>query len=266
MLRHTRVFPFLISLLVLSSCEDVIELDLDSAATQLVIEGTLDAGTQIATVHLTQTNDFYDQAPPTGVTGAVVLLQNQSGVEYRLLETATGTYTAENIVANPEDQFTLSIEMEGQSYEATATVPQVVPLAAIETLEGGRVPFGGSEEGNIQLSANWEDPAGTENFYRLRSYVDGVLQTANYTVLSDNAFGDGNDFTVPLRERFNENTTVTLELLSTDETYYNYFLQVSSVASEGGAATTPFNPVGNFGSDVLGYFGVFYASALTVEL
>ena len=78
--------------------------------------------------------------------------------------------------------------------------------------------------------------------------------------------GDGKEQNLPIRDRFEENTRVTVELLSTDENYYNYFFQLSSIAGNGPNSTTPYNPTGNFDHEVLGYFGIYSASVLSIEL
>jgi len=51
----------------MTSCEDVIELDLETSEPQTIIEATIDATTQTATVLLTKSNGFYDQDAPTNL-------------------------------------------------------------------------------------------------------------------------------------------------------------------------------------------------------
>lgn len=266
-MNHLKYISFLIVVLhVFSSCEDVIELDLETTESQLVIEATLDAGNKVASVALTKTNDFYDNSSLEKVSGATITLQDENGNSYSLLENSDGVYLAENVEASEGDFFSLSIEIEGEVYQATSQVPSTINLKEIMISEASNNPFGNSDDGNIMLSAIWDDPSGTENFYRIRSYIDEVFLSDTYTLLTDNFSGDGKEQTIPIRNRFEEGTKVTLELLSTDENYYDYFFQISSVVGDGNNSTTPYNPVGNFDKDVLGFFGIFYASALSVEL
>ena len=254
------------SLLIFSACEDVIELDLDTTDPQLVIEANLDAGNEVATVILTQSNDFYDNNSPIQITAANISLQSETGAFYELSETTTGIYQVENVKVSSGERVTLSVNVEGILYEATAQVPFPVDLEEIEIVEAIMAPFGGEEADSIGLTAIWQDPVNIENFYRIRTYVDNDFQAEIYTLVTDEFRGDGEEHIVPIRDGFSENTSVTLELMSTDENYYDYFFQVSSVAGEGANATTPYNPEGNFNNDVLGYFGIYYSSALTINL
>ena len=264
-----KYFFFLgFSLLALSSCEDVIELELGTTEPQLVIEATLDASNQIATVSLSKSNDFYDNSAPDKISSATITLSNGTGDIFNLTETNTGIYSAENVAANPDEVFTISIEVNGVIYEAKAIVPHPVDLNEIEKIEGFNTPFGGDNEAgdSIQVAAVWDDPAGQENFYRIRTFADEAFQSNIYTVLTDDFIGDGAEATVLIRDQFKVNTIITLELLSTDENYYDYFFQLSSLVGEGGNSTTPYNPVGNFDEEALGYFGIFYSSTLSIEL
>jgi hypothetical protein len=253
-----------ISILLLSSCEDVIQLDLESTESRIVIEASLNASNQTATVFISKTNDFYDNAEPERVSGATITLQGETGDTYAFSEASPGTYVAENVIASPGETFSLAVDVEDMVYEATTTVPSAANLKEITQSDFPAGPFG--DEGAILLSAIWDDPAGIENFYRVRSYVDDIFQADTYTVLDDNIRGDGEEITTPIQKGFDENTSVTLELLSTDEAYYDYFFQVASLSGEGGNSTTPYNPKGNFSNNALGYFGIFYSSTLSIAL
>ena len=245
----------------------VIELELNSTEPRLVIEANLDASNQIATVILSKSNDFYDNTDVEKISDANVSLENENGEAYALIEVSDGTYKIENIETNPGEIFTINIEVEGQSYMASAEVPLPVTLNEIIVSEASSNPFGGGgEDGNLMVSARWDDPEGMLNYYRIRTYVNGVFLPEIYTLITDDFVGDGNQITLPIRDRYEEGDEVTLVLLSSDEYYYDYFYQVSGVTGGGANSTTPFNPVGNFDQEVLGYFGIYFSSSLSVEL
>lgn len=253
-----------IGLLLFSSCEDVIELELNSAESQVVIEATLDASSQTATVLISKTNDFYDNDDPEQVSAASITLHSELGDTYTLSENSPGTYTSTNVLANPGESFDLIVEIDGKFYKATSQTPTPVSLDTIIQSNFPGSPF--SNEGDILLSCLWNDPRSEENFYRIRPYIDGVFQSDNYTITTDVLAGDGEEITASIAQGFNENTIVEVELLSTDEAYYNYFFQLSSLSGEGGGSTTPYNPKGNFSNDALGYFGIYYTSIMEIQL
>ena len=253
-----------ISLLVLSSCEDVIELELNSVESQVVIEANLDASSQTAMVLISQTNDFYDTTKPEEISGALITLQSESGNTYTLSETSPGTYKAADIVVNSGEHFDLLVEIEDDFYEATAQTPIAVSLDSIIQSDFSRGPF--SDEGDIRLLCVWEDPIDFKNFYRLRTYIDEEFQSDSYSIIADNLTGDGEKITSSIRQLFNEDTTVKIELLSTSESYYQYFFQLSSLSDEGNGSTSPYNPKGNFTNNALGYFGIYHRSVKEIEL
>jgi hypothetical protein len=257
---------FLSVLFLFSSCEDVIVLDLDTTEEQLVIEATLDATAQIAQVVLTRSNDFYDNELPASISGATITLANEKGAVYSLTEIENGRYQAANVLAEPGDSFTVTVDLDEGTYQASSTVPQPVVLEDITVMEDGiNSPFG-DDEGDIILSAKWNDPPGQVDYYRIRAYVDESMHNGNYMVFTDDIGGDGKPQEIPLRDRFEENTLVEIELLSTSEAYYDYFFQLTSIAGGGPSTTTPFNPVGNFNEGALGYFGIYYTSSITIQL
>jgi hypothetical protein len=87
---HLRYICFLsISILLLSSCEDVIQLDLESTESRIVIEASLNASSQTATVLISKTNDFYDNTEPEQVSGAILHCK-ETGNTYTFSEASPG--------------------------------------------------------------------------------------------------------------------------------------------------------------------------------
>ena len=264
MLKIKNIGLFILGLLFFSSCEDVIELELDSVESQIVIEATIDARNQIASVNISKSNDFYENDNPEQVSDAVIILQSDLGNTYTLSETSPGSYTTTDVIANQGEIFNLMVEVDGKIYEASSQTPIAVNLKTIIQANFPSSPF--SDEGDILLSAVWNDPDNLENFYRIRAYVDNVFQSDNYTIINDVLAGDGEEITASIAQGFNENTTVEVELLSTDKAYYDYFFQLSSLSGGGAGSTTPYNPKGNFSNDALGYFGIYYSSSIEIQL
>lgn len=264
-MRTINLYLAALCLLVFSSCEEVIELDLDNTSPQLVIEATLDAGTQQVSVFISRSNDFYDNSAPESVAGASVILEHEDGTVYALTENTPGNYTAEDVAALPGFSFVITADVGAESYTASASVPVPVALSEVQILEGGGPPFG-DDEGDIALTARWNDPAGSNQFYRIKTYTNGVFNPGSYTVVNDEFAGDGEAQTIPIQSQFEEENTITVELLSTDKEYYDYFFQVAAIAGEGPNATTPYNPTGNFSGDVLGYFGIYFTSEIEIEI
>ncbi len=257
---------FSLSALFLFSCEDVIELDLNTTEPRVIIEANLDASTNRIDVLLSYSNDFYENGEPSKISNANIILSTASGENYVLSEVADGLYTQEGLNVVADESVELQIDIDEESYTATSHIPHPVELLSIEQLEGGPPPIGGQENANIILAPEWMDPIDIENYYRVKPYINDTLLVSNYSIVDDTFRGDGNPQRFPIMEPFQEGDEVTLELLSTDKAYYDYFLQLANLAGNGGGSTTPYNPKGNFDNGALGYFGAFHASRITVQL
>lgn len=252
------LFPFFMA------CEDIIELDLEEAEQRIVLEATLDVDSQQAQLVFSLTNEFYQAGETDKVSGATVVLSHQDGTQYVLAETKDGVYVADNIISSPDDVFTLVVEDQGKQYTASAIVPHPAALDSLNT-EMFDFPFGGSGEENFQVFAHWNDPENVPNFYRLKPYLNDTLVADVYSLTYDE-FGDGTAMSIPIRELFEAENRVRIDLLSVDANYYDYFLQLSTIQGEGFNSSNPFNPKGNFDSNVLGYFGIYTTSSAEIWL
>lgn len=257
-----HIFILMIGMLIFTSCEDTIELDLKDTTPRIVIDGTLNITSQTAQVIFSKSNGFYDNSGQARVSGARAVLQNGSGTTILLDENETGIYSAENVGASPGESWTLEIESEGVVYTAMTTAPYPATLdTLIATVE--ERPFGGETE--VRLFAEWEDQGTVENYYRLRPFLNDTLIAQSYSLTND-AFSDGKRIRTPIMEEFGVGNLLKMQLLSVDENYYRYFLELSSVVGNGFNGSNPYNPVGNFDNGALGYFGIFSVSEKELQL
>jgi hypothetical protein len=256
----------------LTSCEEVIILDLKNDEPRLVIEANVNATAQSAVVILTMSNGFYDAVNLELVNNATVQLTLNDGSTVDLPRTGDGIYTANGIVVNDGDNLSISvIDGNGKVYEASAAVPHSVSMDSLSLVEGGGRPGGGggiigggNNEPQFQIFTYWQDLGNVESFYRIRAIKNDTLQTNDYTLVDDFQ-GDGKQLFRPLFNTFEASDTVTIQLMSLDKAAFQYFSDLSAIQGQGpNGSTTPFNPRTNFNNDALGYFGVFRLDSETV--
>lgn len=257
-----NIIIILIGILTFVSCEDIIELDLQDTAPRIVIEGTLNMTTNTAQVIFTKSNGFYDDATPIAISGVIAVLQNESGTAIMLSENEPGIYIAENVVAKPGEKWSIEIESEGVFYTASTTAPYPATLDTL-IVQIEQRPIGNEIE--VRMFSEWEDEAGVPNFYRLRPYQNDTLITQSFSLTNDD-FSDGKRIRTPIMQEFEAGKLIKIELLSVDENYYRYFLELSSVVGNGLTGSNPYNPIGNFDNNALGYFGIFSVSEKEVRL
>jgi len=261
---YINLFFAFAALFLLSSCEDIIEIDLSDAKERIIIEGTVNSSTEVAHVLITRSNGFYDSTELEKITGAIVYLETESGLRYDFLEGTEGDYSQDNIQIVPGENYVLKIEIGNDIYIAETIAPYAAQLDSLSVSEFNS-PFGGADETLFQIIANWNDPANVNNYYRIRAYINDTLSSRELSLSSDD-FSDGGVMRDPVREQFEEGDHAKIELLSIDKNYYDYFLELSALESGGLNSTTPFNPMGNFDNDALGYFGIYSTSFLEVQL
>ena len=163
-----HILVAVIILLVNSSCQRVIDLKLDSAASQIVIEGNVTNvhGAQYVTISqsvpFTNTNTF----PP--VSKATVTITDDRGNTYNLVESTTpGTYISV-FTGRPGATYTLSVIINGKTYTGSSTMPQPVffdPLSYSDNT---------FKKNTELITVNYQDPINTPNQYRFVMYVNHV--------------------------------------------------------------------------------------------
>lgn len=252
----------MISILFFGSCTDIIELDLKNTEPRVVIEAKLNVSDSTFRADITMSNDFYETGDFKRVTGAEVILQKTGGESYTIPEAADGVYFLNNIVAETNDEFTVSItDTDGTVYEANTTTPNPAEIAMV--LPSPFDPPGGMPADDttqyIQIMAIWKDSLNVDNYYRIKTYINNEYNAKEY-LLSDDRVGDGDTLGAITIQELYSGDLFKLELLSTDQKYFDYFMDLAIIQGQGPSSTSPYNPGGNFNNNALGYFGIYTVS------
>lgn len=252
--------PFIALALFITSCTKEVNMKLKTTEPQLVIEGNITNEAGPYTVRIRKTVDFTQTNTFPAVSGAVVILSDNTGVTDTLKETAPGIYQTARIAGVPGRTYNLKVSVEGKNFTAQSTMPQPVKLDTLAfdlfTTKGNS---GGPEYSILPI---FNDPPNAVNNYRFIQTVNGKLDKT-YFVLNDNTFnGLKNE-----QQLFNPDTeikigdTVVLEFRCTDKSAYDYFYTLSQFSSDGPYNTAPTNPPNNLKGDFA--YGIF--SAHTVQ-
>lgn len=260
---------FILSILfIFSSCEDVIEVDLDSSTPRLVIEvsiNLLEDGSTASVIHLSKTAPFFDNVIPP-VEDAFVTITSENGDIFTFNHTGNGNYFTE-FVPNPSLEYTLTVIENGQTYTATEQLNTVSSIENVEQNEEGG--FTGDE---LELSFTFLDPAGVQNFY----FTEILSIKGNSRDAIDDEFFDGNE--VPgfyFVDDLEAGDVVTFNLYGADEQFYNFLfvlLQQGGEESGGPFETQPATIKGNIVNQTnpenypLGYFRISELSTITYTI
>lgn len=254
--------------LLLTSCEDVIEVDLNDADPRLVIEANINIRTEDnyvnSYVKLTTTAPFFDNQIPV-VENASVQIMDANGAVFPFTHDEDGVYYSDFTPAANID-YTLQIVYEDEVYSATTNLISTVPLEYVEQRNNGG--FSGDQ---IELKVFFTDPAGIKNFYFLTGRSErGIARD----VLNDEFFDGNAMFGLYRADDLAVEDNVQFILHGITEEYYNYmFILLQQTGSGGGPfetqpATVKGNIINETNSDnyPLGYFRISEISVLNYKV
>lgn len=243
-----------IVLLFLTSCEKVIDVNLNSVSKKYVIEGFIIDQPGRCEVRITQTKDFDEDNNFSGVSGAVVTVSDNGAAPVTLTETSlSGTYSTTALNGTSGHTYQLTVTIGEQTFTASSKMPVLVPFADIFIEE--RSVFDGTKK---VTNIIYNDPVGKGNGYHFIEYRNGV-RTKTVFASSDD-FTDGKEITRPLltfdeeeEEQIKSGDEILVVMECVDQPIYKYWYSLDAAAGSGGSAT-PANPVTNISGGALGYF------------
>jgi hypothetical protein len=268
-----RIQYILLSLaaaITLSSCEDVIPVDLDKGETLLVVEGRItDDTTQNYKVTLSTTTAYFENKETPRVSGAFVEIKDydESGnlvVTDTLVETVpgSGTYFSNDLNGKTYHRYVLTVRALGEEYKAETQVNRPVPIDSL-TYEYKEESFG--YEKGYYVFYNGPELPGKGDYFLFKVYKNGeVYDQPDEIWFESDELVDGNyigdiDITP---EPFELGDTIKVETYTiTRDQYYFYAELFYQVNNFGLFANPPANVRTNIfnvnpsGAKAVGYFG-----------
>ena len=251
----------LILSLFLYSCEEVVNVDLDTASPRLVVDASInwEQGTDGAQqkIKLTTTTSYYSPTVPV-VSGATVFVKNSTNTVFDFIEIpTTGEYVCTNFIPQLNETYTLTVISNGQTYNATETLKSVASIQDIvQNNEGG---FTGDQ---IEIKTFFTDPAGEDNYYMFK-YKYSNRNKLDYQVNDDKFFQGNSFFSLTNNDDLSTGDRIDVTHYGISRSYYNYMNILLSVAGNTGGspfqsppATVRGNLINatNFDNYALGYF------------
>lgn len=260
----TKLAILLVALLA-SSCEKVIQVKLDEAPNQLVIEGAITDSRVPQIVKISRSVSFTEPNAFPAVQGAVVKVTDNAGNIFPMTELQPGTYS-NTFRGRPGRIYSLTVETGGQTYTATSTMPNAVVMDSLSVRE---FTFGGDLSKQIQ--AHYRDPVFDVNYYRFMLFING--KQANSVYAENDRFNDGNYVKTLLFHDTDTDgdlkagDTVTVTMQCIDPTVFTYWYTLAQQNMRGpGGGTAPGNPPSNISNGALGYFSAHTQSSVSKKI
>lgn len=265
-----KIIYILILSLSFTSCEDVIEVDLNTTEPRLVIDAALnwikgtDGSSQF--IKLTLTAPFFNSDIPPA-TGASVIVTDSFNNTFNFIEDGeTGIYINNAFIPVINRVYNLTIVYNNETYKATEQLMPVSPIeSVIQNNDGG---FSGDE---TEIEAYYTDPKDIDNYYLFEflNTAHGIQSLEVY----DDEFTDGNEiFAFFSNEDLETGDELIIRGLGISERtyeFYNILLQQTDDESGDPFETQPASVRGNCINETnpdnypLGYFRASEVSVFT---
>lgn len=237
-----------------ASCEDVIDVPVQTAATRLVIDASLDweKGTigNVQSITLRTSTPFFDTTSDDIVTGAMVTVTNNTNdTEFSFIDENNGEYTTTEFIPILGQSYTLEVIYNGETYSATETLNEVTEITAVF-----QDRIDGFSEDELELHVVFTDPQEEGNRYLFKFQRQDELLPL-FEVGYDK-FVNGNEIDWWYEEDDDDETdkiesivpgdVVSIEMYAISEAYFNYMeILINQIGGVGLFEATPIAVKGN---------------------
>jgi len=197
-----------LAMVVLFSCQDVIDLELPEGESQLVVSGWINNNLENQTIRITETLSYFDNNFTPGITGASVTVTHEDGTDYEFADLGNGDYVYDasaSAIAAVGENLTLNIEVNGKQLTAFSEMHRVPVIDSIvqEDRESGF-------EKGIFCNFFSRDIEGVGDTYWVKTYQNNeyLSEPLNLNIAFDAGFSSGSTvdniiFIPPIRETMN---------------------------------------------------------------
>ena len=261
LIMSKKIIVFLFVLFSFTSCEKVIDVGLNTGEPKLVVEASIrwyegtDGSQQ--KIRLSTTTDYFASEIPA-VTDAVVFVTNSSGQVFTFIQNELpGTYECNDFIPVINENYTLTISYQGETYTATEALLNTPTITRVEQKDDAGII--GNE---TEVKFFFNDFVNETNHYFLR-IDDPYKVIPEYGVLEDRFFQNNEMFGLYYSEDLKPGDTLKCALNGVTLNYYNYMnvLLTQTGTNSAGPFSTPTSTIRgnvvnqtNFANFALGFF------------
>lgn len=259
------VYFLLLIVMVVSACEETVELDINNSEPVFAVEGLVTDQLRNHYVRVTESVDFYADNGSNPIDNAVVTVSDGTNTfdfdhnPSQIVETEGYYFSRLAFRGEVGKTYDLRVEVGGNVFTAT---DELFPVAPIDTLTSiiNDDEFDDPETPGYfyEILFNITEPQETDDYYLFKFYRnDTLLQDdtndiyfSNDDLLAENISG------VPTAGFFRRFDTGTVEVYSISNSAFIYFNDLTNLLnSDGGLfGAPPVNPRTNIRGGALGYF------------
>ncbi len=215
---------------LLTSCEDVIEVDTPSEPPRLIVDGLIRVDTSsestLASIKVSQTNGFFETIAPVGLEQITLTGLEAGGLNAILIETqpGSGIYQAQVPTSSLlAERIILQIDLQDEFYVAFAEFFPAPPIDNVE--QGDGILF---NEDDIEVKVTFTDLPEQDNFYVFD------FDFGNYLPSEDTFYKDQQFEFSYFYDNLEPGDLVNVGILGADLDFYNYMNQLVEQSEDSG--------------------------------
>jgi hypothetical protein len=255
-------FAFIV---VLASCETVVDLDYKSNQSRIIIEGNITDQPGPYLVKISKSVSLTESINYPLVDNAIVVIHDDRGNIDSLIPAGSGIYRTTHLKGVEGVTYNLTVKVDDQIFTARSTMPARVPF---ESVKVDQISFMGDIEYN--LIPIYKDPVETGNNYRFELSINEKFVN-QYLMLNDEIQnGAVNTMRLEIYDDdivFKKGDVINLTMQCVDKNVSSFYKALALMSDSGpGGGVTPDNPPNNISNDALGIFSAHTVETKTVEI
>lgn len=216
------------------SCEDVIQIDTPIMPPKLVIEASINwlKGTtgNFQAIKLSLSAPYFDTQIPPANNAEITVTDSRNNTFVFTENKDTGIYMANNFIPKINEEYTLNITYQNETYIGTEVLKPVPSITRVE--QENNKGFSGEE---TELKAYYTDPENEENFYFFE-FVNDKNSLIDLEIYDDE-FTNGNEiFGYFSKEDLNPGDEIIIKNYGVSKRFYEFiFLLLQQKSDENGS-------------------------------
>lgn len=242
-----------------TSCEEVIDVNLNDSEARTVIEAQLSDLASIQQIRVSQTVSFSENKNSTPIDKAIVVVRDDKGGIFTFQYTQNGIYEHRNFKPIAKRTYSLEVRVGEEVFKSTTVMPPYVIVDSIGILEQNVF-----KDTYYFMTFKFHDPKDVSNYYKYDMSINGK-PFAFASTYSDK-FNNGLFVTHEVGDFDNDlavGDSVTVRRYCIDKPVYNYWNEYQRTNPSSAA---PGNPTSNISNKALGYFSVASAKQYGIRV
>ncbi len=265
-----NILLIFISILILSSCDEPIELDLEQTEAVVVIEGLVTNERGNHYVKIGKSSGFDASGGNELISGATVKVRDDNGRSFTYIESSPGYYISEEVFKGEIGSvYTLEVLVEDRLYTASEELRYVSSFDSLTYIIDEEERADPEDpETFYEVLIYIKEPQETEDYYLFKFYKNG--EEENYDgqwiyVYDDVAIAENVD-ALAIDGYFALGDTAKVEVYGLSRSAYRFFYDMNeNINSDGGMFNgQPANPNTNLSGGAVGYFQVSAVSSAEI--